>query len=192
MPPKAKFTKSEIVDAALSIVKKDGLTALTARAVGIKLNSSARPIFTLFQSMEEVQIEVMQAARELYDRYIEKALSENLPFKSVGQFYILFAINEPKLFQCLFMKEQKSTLDIGHVLPEIDKNYEKILLSIENQYALGRQLSQRLYLHLWIYTHGIAVLCATGMCSFTTEEISQMVTQVFLSLLKEMKAGEKK
>ena len=63
MPPKAKFTREEIVQAALGIVREDGIQALTARALGAKLGSSARPIFTIFQSMEEVQQEVFRANR---------------------------------------------------------------------------------------------------------------------------------
>ena len=63
MPPKARFSKEEIVNVALDIVRNDGFHALTARALGAKLNSSARPIFTVFQSMEEVQEAVKQAAR---------------------------------------------------------------------------------------------------------------------------------
>lgn len=33
MPPKAKFTKDEIIEAALSIVRADGIDALTAQGV---------------------------------------------------------------------------------------------------------------------------------------------------------------
>ena len=51
MPPKAKFTKKEIIEASMSIVQKDGFPALTARALGARLGSSARPIFTVFSSM---------------------------------------------------------------------------------------------------------------------------------------------
>ena len=52
MPPKAKFTKTEIIEAALNIVRTDGYEALTSRALGIYLGSSARPIFTVFKNME--------------------------------------------------------------------------------------------------------------------------------------------
>ena len=43
MPPKAKFTKNEIINAGLEIVRRDGFEALTARALGAELGSSARP-----------------------------------------------------------------------------------------------------------------------------------------------------
>ena len=50
MPPKAKFTKAEIIEAALNIVRADGYEALTSRALGTYLGSSARPIFTVFNA----------------------------------------------------------------------------------------------------------------------------------------------
>lgn len=190
MPPKAKFSREELIEAALEIVRAEGLEALTARALGIKLSSSARPIFTVFRNMEEVQQAVTDAAKNLYREYIQKGLSETPAFKGVGSHYILFATKEPKLFQLLFMTEQKQVPDLANVLPLIDENYEQILLSVREGYGMDRACAEKLYRHLWIYTHGIATLCATGMCRFTGEEIGGMMTEVCVSLLKSMKAGK--
>lgn len=190
MPPKAKFTRNEIIKAAMGIVRKEGVSALTARVLGAELGSSARPIFTLFQNMEEVQQSVITAAKELYAEYVERGLSEELPFKGVGTQYILFSIKEPKLFQLLFMTEHENIPDLSGVLPLIDDNYEKILLSIQKGYGLNEKSAEKLYRHLWIYTHGIATLCATGMCRFTKEEIGEMVTEVFSGLLGKVKEGK--
>ena len=66
MPPKPKFTKEEIVEAALALVSERGMEALTARDLGERLGSSARPIFTVFRSMEEVQQETRKAAMERF------------------------------------------------------------------------------------------------------------------------------
>jgi len=187
MPPKAKFTKGEIVEAALNIVKTDGFEALTSRALGTRLGSSARPIFTVFQSMDEVQQAVIEAAKALYKEYVDQGLTWEHPFKGVGTQYILFSVNEPKLFQLLFMTEQPQVPDFSDVLPLIEESYKEILLSIQNDYGISERLAERLYHHLWIYTHGIATLCATNMCRFTGEEISSMITEVCMSLLKNMK-----
>lgn len=190
MPPKAKFTKAEIIDAALDIVRSEGPQSLTARSLGAKLGSSARPIFTVFSSMEDVQKDVVEAAKMLYDSYIEKGLTETTAFKGVGTQYITFAIKEPKLFQLLFMTEQERVPNLDDVLPLIDDSYEKILLSIKKDYGIAVTSAKRIYMHLWIYTHGIATLCATGMCRFTGEEIGKMMSEVCKSLLKNMKTGE--
>ncbi len=187
MPPKAKFTKEEIIEAALEIVRNEGFSALTARALGAKLGSSARPIFTVFQSMEEVQQAVIYAAKELYREYVKRGLSDTPAFKGVGTQYILFSINEPKLFQLLFMGEHTEVPELSEVLPIIDENYDEILSSVKDGYGLPRDTAEKLYRHLWIYTHGIAALCATKTCRFTGEEISAMMTEVFIGLLKSLK-----
>ena len=189
MPPKAKFSREEIIDAAINIVREDGFDALTSRALGTKLGSSARPIFTVFQNMEEVQQEVIITAKQKYREYISKGLSQDLAFKGVGMEYILFSINEPKLFQLLFMKEQSQIPDLTGVLPLIDDSYEQILRSIQSGYEIDKSSAEILYRHLWIYTHGIATLCATNMCRFTNEEVSSMIRQVCISILKSIKAG---
>lgn len=103
MPPKAKFTKEEIIEAALNIVKTDGYEALTSRALGTYLGSSARPIFTVFKNMEEVQQAMIEAAKALYKEYVDEGLKKKKPFMGVGKQYILFSVKEPKLFQLLFM-----------------------------------------------------------------------------------------
>lgn len=190
MPPKAKFTKEEIITAALQIVQEQGLEALTARALGTYLGSSACPIFTVFQNMEEVQQAVLEAAKALYKEYVDRGLSETPAFKGVGTQYILFAVNEPKLFQLLFMTEQDSIPDLAGVLPLIDESYDKILLSITTEYGITGTAAERLYRHLWIYTHGIATLCATKMCRFTGKGINEMITEVFISLLQKVKEGK--
>ena len=190
MPPKAKFTKSEIIEAALNIVRTDGYEALTSRALGTCLGSSARPIFTVFKNMEEVQQSMIGAAKALYREYVNKGLAAAHPFKGVGMQYILFSVNESKLFQLLFMREQKQIPDLSGVLPLIDDSYEQILLSIQDEYKICKSSAKKLYHHLWIYTHGIASLCATKMCHFTDEEISTMITEVFMSILKKIKEEE--
>lgn len=186
MPPKAKFTRDEIVQAGLNIIRKNGLEALSARTLGAQLGSSARPIFTVFQSMEEVQAEIKKSARSLYDEYVRKGLEQELAFKGVGMQYIKFAIQEPKLFQLLFMSEQKQNPAVVNVMPMIDDNYSDILLSVQNGYQLPEHKAEQLYRHLWIYTHGIAVLCATNMCIFTAEEINRLIAQAFKGILKEI------
>lgn len=191
MPPKAKFTREEIAAAALSIIREKGVGALTARELGTRLGSSSRPVFTVFSSMQEVLGEAVGKAKAIYLGYVERGLLETLPFKGVGTEYICFAQKEPKLFQLLFMTEKGDMLGVNNILPVIDDSFGNILKSVQEPYHLDQKNALRLYQHLWIYTHGIAALCATGVCSFSDEEIDRMMTEVFVSILKEIKAEGK-
>lgn len=191
MPPKAKFTKEEILSAALDIVRSKGIDALTARLLADALNSSPRPIFTVFAGMDEIVREVILKAKSLYAEYVRRWLTCVPQFKGVGVQYILFAIEEPKLFQLLFMNERGSVPPLCEVLQLIEDSFEEILASITNAYGFDRDTALRLYYHMWIYSHGIATLCATKMCSFTADDISRMLTEVCASLIKKIKGDGK-
>lgn len=183
MPPKAKFTRDEILDMAFYITKEYGIDAVTARELGARLGSSARPIFTVFESMDEVKESVIIKSKELYGQYVEEGLKSQLAFKGVGIAYIRFAIEQPKLFQLLFMRPTQEPTDVSMILPVIDDNYEKILQSVQEPYYLERKAADRLYQHLWTYTHGIATMFATGLCSYTMEQLEERLTDVFKGLL---------
>ena len=45
MPPKVRFTREEIIRAALDITRESGPEALTARSLAARLDCSAKPIF---------------------------------------------------------------------------------------------------------------------------------------------------
>lgn len=190
MPPKAKFTQEEIVDTALQIVENKGLEYLTARNLGDKLGSSARPIFTTFDNMDEVIDAIIKKADKVYTSYVNEGLKEQLPFKGVGMAYIRFATERPKLFQLLFMKENADVPNTKSVLRGIETSYDKILASICDNYEVDIETAKKLYLHNWIYSHGIAVLIATKVCAFTVDQVSQMLTDIFVSLLIRAKKGE--
>lgn len=192
MPPKAKFTKEEIVSAALEIVKRDGADALTARSLGSALGSSARPIFTVFENMDEVHAEVFAAAKRLYGQYEDEGMSGELAFKGSGLGYIRFAVEQPKLFQLLFMREKQTVPALDDILFVLDDYSEKILSSVMSAYGFERQTSMEIYMHLWIYSHGIAALIATGVCRFTGDEISRMLSDVGSGIIQKFKAEGRK
>lgn len=48
MAPKNKFTKEEMVEAALRVVRAKGIGGLTAKTLADELGTSTQPVFTAF------------------------------------------------------------------------------------------------------------------------------------------------
>ena len=183
MPPKPKFTREEIIAAALELVSERGMDALTARELGARLGSSARPVFTVFRSMEEVQQEVKQAAMRRFETFAIQEQTEQPVFKGFGVRMIRFAVEEPKLFQLLFMTENESARNFEDIMEELG-NFAQISLDvIERDYQLSRREARLLFQQIWIYTFGIGALCAAKACCFTEEEISLMLSQAFTATM---------
>lgn len=183
MPPKPKFTREEIVAAALELVSKNGIESLTARELSQYLGSSARPIFTVFNSMEEVAQAVREAAMDKYEEFVSKALDYFPEFKKYGMQMIAFSKQEPKLFQLLFMTENNSAKSFEDVFPILGKTAKTCIEIIERDYKLEPDMAMLLFEHAWIHSFGICVMCAMGTCRFTDDEISEMLSDNFMGMM---------
>ena len=179
MPPKVKFSKEAIIGTALQLVREEGMSSLTARALAEKLGATPRVIFGQFANMAELQAEVIGAA--------EMVVEDEKPFRSVGVAYILFASKEPQLFQLLFQNPSKDPIRrFQDFLPMKDHSYQLVLDSIVADYPLTLEEASRLYQHLFIYSHGMASMVASGIYQFSMEEVIGLLTEVCQSLIKEM------
>ncbi len=183
MPPKPKFKKEEIISCALDIVSKQGIGALTAKHLGDMLGSSARPIFTVFASMSEVQQGVRQAAMEYFDSYSPKMDSDIPLFKKIGIKMVRFANEEPKLFQLLFMQENEDADTFDDIYGILGDTAKMSISTIEKAYGLSTDKAKKLFESMWIYTFGIGALCATGACHFSERELSEMLSQQFNAVM---------
>ena len=183
MPPKPKYTREEIIAAALELVSEKGMSALTARDLGTRLGTSARPIFTAFQSMEEVADGVKVAAMECFASYAHKTGGDMPIFKQVGMQMILSAKEEPQLYQLVFMSQNSDVKSFADIYSHLGSVADECLDTIQKDYGLSGEGAKTLFEHSWIHTYGIATLCATGMCDFTQEEISGMLTQDFTAMI---------
>lgn len=186
MPPKARYSREKIIDVAYEMVRKNGEDCLSARTIAKELGCSTAPIFTVFSSIEELYDEVVKRAKALYDRYIEEGFSATPAFKGTGMKYIQFAKDEPELFRMLFMRATPDTPP-SHYFPSGDDNEPLIRKNVERTYEMDEERARKLYNHLSVYVHGIAVLFAQGICVFTDEDVSRMLSEMFLALTK----GEK-
>ena len=189
MPPKPKFTREEIVQTALNVVSQKGVEALTAKELGEALGSSARPIFTVFSSMREVQDEVRAAAMRRFESYAERKLPGMPLFKQVGMQMVLFGAKEPKLYQLLFMRENRSAVGFDDVFGELGPTAEACVALIREEYAMSEAEARLLFENMWIYTFGVGALCATKVCRFSEERLGQMLSTEFQALMLLVKSG---
>lgn len=187
MPPKPKYTREEIVTAALSVVSKSGMQGLTAKSLGNALNTSATPIFTVFNSMQEVADAVKAAAMERFESYAHKTGTDMPIFKQVGMQMILFAEEEPQLYRLVFMSQNRDVKSFADIYAHLGDVADECLHTIQQDYGLSASDAKALFEHSWIHTYGIATLCATGMCRFTQKEISQMLTLDFTAMITLLK-----
>lgn len=178
MPPKNRFTRNEIISCALDIAEEGGLEAVTARAVASRLEASSKVIFGCFESMGELQNEVVAAA---YQKYLNEQTrlcesGEYPVYKASGMAYIRFARNHPKLFKILFM--EISPPDEPQKLDELNR----FAGMVSHNVGIDVDDARMFHLEMWVYVHGIATMIATGYLNWEVETVSRMLTDAYMGL----------
>lgn len=109
MPPACRFTREQIVAAALAITRERGFDAVTARAIADTLHSSSKVIFSAFSGMDDLLAATIDAADAQYRAYSADFVRDSAdpPYKAVGTAYIRFARTEPNLFHLLYMRDRR-------------------------------------------------------------------------------------
>jgi AcrR family transcriptional regulator len=98
MPPKTKFDKNTIVDAALDIAKENGFSGITARSVAKKLNSSVAPIYVNFATVDELVEAVVKKVFAMTDKLLAQQTGQSM-FEKIGKASLAFAREYPILFR---------------------------------------------------------------------------------------------
>ena len=185
MPPRVKFTKEEIVEAALRVTREGGIDSLTARSLAAELGASTRPMFTYFETVDELKHEVYEAAKGIYKTYIERGLAEPVPFLGVGQNTIRFAREEPELFRLLFL--QKPDGADGGAAEALAFSQDLVRDSIMGIYKMDAYEADCYYRNLWLIAFSFCAMIAAGECPYTDEQMSAMFTEVSLAVCKAYK-----
>ena len=161
MPPKAKVTREEILSACVDIIRESGFSAVNARALASRLGCSTQPIFSNYQSMEELKKDALAYADRLYQSRLQKAMASRQypPYKASGMAYIAFAKEERELFKLLFMRDR------SHEVPEDPSSIQPLIEEIQRNTGLGREDAFLFHMEMWVYVHGIATMVATSYLS---------------------------
>ena len=183
MAPKNKFTKEEMVKAALRVVRVKGIDSLTAKTIADELGTSTRPIFTAFGAMDDLKREVYTAAVRIYDSYASAGLKEKIPFLGVGKSYIRFAQEEPELYRILFLNR----IPECGAMKAMQHLQTLVRPAVMNIYHITAEEADLYFRDLWFVTHSLSTLIVTGDCSYSDQEISQILTGFSISICKAIK-----
>jgi AcrR family transcriptional regulator len=106
MPPRTRFSRDRILDAAVTLTRDQGIGAVSARALAGALGCSTAPVFTRFSSMDALH-------EALLDRIIARFVSATQsvpdpdPLFAAGLGMVRFAADEPRLYEALFLTHHR-------------------------------------------------------------------------------------
>lgn len=185
MAPKNKFTREEMVAAAVQVVRKNGAASLTAKSLAGELGTSTQPVFTCFGTMDTAKAEVYAAAGRLFDDYLAEGMKEEVSFFGFGMQYIRFVQEEPELYRLLFLMRPD---DLGSGAFAIMRHMQEIVRpSLVETYHISEQEADRYFRDLWLVVHSLSTLIVTGECPYSDREIGQILAGFSVSIFKAIK-----
>lgn len=183
MPPKPKYTKEEIVNAAFELTREKGIDAVVAREVGKRLNTSSSPIFTIWSSMEELKEDVRRLAIQKYREYMADIFDYFPSFKEFGMRCVGFAAEEPNLFRLLFLTKREEHSPYVRFKQEFESIFIPLVEEIMSQFGLSKSDAEDLLSQMIIFANGIAAYVLTDENSFSRETVSRDLSQVCIGIV---------
>lgn len=185
MAPRNKFTREEMIAAAVRVVREKGIDALTAKALAAELGVSTQPVFTCFHTIDEAKQEVYAAAEKMYDSYVQEGLIESIPFFGFGMQYIRFAKEAPELYRLLFLTSNGDTG--SNAMNALQHSQNLVRESLRQMYHIDDMTADRYFRDMWLVVHSLATLIVTGGCPYSEREIGYILTGFSVSLYKAIK-----
>ena len=182
MPPRVKYTKEAIVEAALNVTKKKGFAFVTAREVAKELKISVAPIFTCFANMDDLKVQVYELTKSIYKEQIMKGVQETPPFFGIWKQYMRFAKETPELYKTLFFSRPNGA--IGGPIEMLKFTQDLARESIMKFYKFDAATADSLFRNLWLMSSTFSALMVTGECPYTEEEMFAIGREVLISLCK--------
>ena len=185
MPPKVKFSKDEIIEAAVSITREKGISAVTAREVGAVLGVSSRPLFTYYNTVDELKKDVFIYSENLYRDYVKRGLEMPIPALGVGIQFVEFAKTEPELYRYVFLTPPDSSR--GSAMEGLKLSQDLVRESIMKIYNMDAVTADKFFRDLWLVAYSITTLIVMGDCPYSDDEISRLFTECSVSICKAYK-----
>lgn len=172
MPPKAQFSKQQILDAALKISIDSGISTLTVRKLAGVLGCSVAPIYVNFENSDALILAVMNQIRKISWEYSTKSYTD-IGFFNIGIGQILFVKKYPQLYLDL--------LNFDHQCLEMPEDQEKQMLDIMEKdkmlEGLNREQNRDMLLKMSIFTNGLSITMTKNPKSIPIETALRLLEE---------------
>ena len=176
------LTKENVVKGAVKIVNQTGWNSLNARGLAHELGISTKPLYRIFNSMDEIKEQVYKEIYRQYDEFINSRIDNKKALLTLCIAYVEFAQEYKNLFISLFLSNNLKWKEINNVLDE--KWNQSTIINLVNKQNLSFDAAKELFMHMWLYSNGLATLIATNDIKVDNKDILIRIVKVYKALTK--------
>lgn len=183
MPPRVKYPREAVVQAAVNVLRKDGLSALNARAIAAELGCSTQPLYSVLGSMNELRAAVYDEAARLFCEYLSRAnaSADAPPYKASGLALLRFANEERELYRLLLLRDRSSEAEQGEEMG-LTGATQSIYQSIMQSTGYSLETAKAFHSHMFVYIQGMASMLVSGYQRYDEAIFGQYLTDEYQAL----------
>lgn len=180
MPPKTRFTREQVEQAAFSIAREKGMEGLNARSIAKRLGCSTQPLYRYLSGIDEIKQAVLLRGYRYFEAYVvEQSARAPLPYLASGLAYLRFAKEEAPLFALLFMRS-RSAQEQSQTTRDVTFEYAAAQISAQLHYSLEK--ARDFHYQSFIYIHGLAAMIATGFLDYDEAALTELLRRQYRAL----------
>jgi len=185
MPPKTRYTPNAVLDAALEVVRSDGLRSVSARSVAKVLGASTQPVSKAFASMPLLIEAVVERLLGMLVDQVEAAEGPD-PVRAAAFAFARFTADQPTFYEALFL--------LPHAHPpdwvRVRRSFAEGLDRSERFGGLSARQRDALAWRASVVTHGICIEIWSGRWDRTDDAalrrlVDQLVEPITAAYLRD-------
>ena len=169
MPATIELSKEHIVKVAVKMVNETGWDSINARSLAKKLRVSTKPLYRIYNNMDEIQDDIYKEISRQYDEFITSRVDNKKALITLCIAYVEFAQEYKNLFISLFLSNNLKWQSFENVLDE--KWNQSTIINLVNKHGYSFEEAKSLFMNLWLYANGLATLIATNEIKIDEKEI---------------------
>ena len=169
MPATIELSKEHIVKVAVKMVNDDGWDSVNARSLAKKLGVSTKPLYRIYNNMDEIKEDIYKEISRQYDEFITSRVDNKKALITLCIAYVEFAQEYKNLFISLFLSNNLKWQSFENVLDE--KWNQSTIINLVNKHGYSFDEAKTLFMNLWLYANGLATLIATNEIKVDEKEI---------------------
>ena len=188
MARKTQISKEVILEAAFTMLLRDGYASINIKTLANEIGCSTQPIAWHFGNMEGLRDALLEHSLIfLKDRFSTRGEHVSEILEGIASAYIELAFDYPNLYKYLYMSEHDGEKmgNLAHLLRA--ENQGKIVHLIGQEHGISPEAAGKYLMNLQLYVHGIASFAVTKISFPSKEVIMQMIhdaNEVFLEQVK--------
>lgn len=177
-----ELSKENIVKSAVKLINAKGIDNLNARSLAAQIGVSTKPLYRIYNNMDEIKKDVLQEINRQYDEFIQSRIDSKKALLTLCIAYVEFANSYKNLFVSLFLSDNLKWKKIDDVFDE--RWNQSTIINLVNKHGFSFEEAKELFLHMWLYSNGLATLIATNQIKLDDEVIMMRMVKIYKSLVK--------